>query len=131
ESPADREDHQAKLKALEKAFGHVRDHANRDDADAASSALTDAYFTAFEPMEREIGAREPGAVPPLEARFNTLRGRIGAGLKGEALASELTDLHGRIATTVARLDAEPSGSFAPAFLASLGIMVREGVEVIL
>jgi hypothetical protein len=36
-----------------------------------------------------------------------------------------------IESAVARLDAEPSGGFGLAFLASLGTIVREGVEVIL
>src|SRR5262249_23482383 len=60
-----------------------------------------------------------------------LRGRVGSGLKGAALATELDAFRADVAEAVARLDATPTSAFGPAFLASLGIILREGVEVIL
>ncbi len=49
--------------------------------------MTAAYFDDFEPLERFVAVHKPQDVQPLEARFNAIRGELGAGLKGEALAA--------------------------------------------
>src|SRR5262249_1177305 len=98
-------DHAAALDALAAAFAKVQSQADGGDGAAAAATLgEDGYFVAFEPLERELQVREPGAVQPLEARFNLLRGAIGQGLKGSELATKLGDLRADIAATVARLD---------------------------
>lgn len=125
-------DHAAALRALTAAFLGVQELADRGEAAGAAAALgEDAYFTSFEPLERELQVRAPETVQPLEARFNVLRERIGRGLMGPELASELGELQTEIAATVARLEARPSGGFGVALIASLGTLLREGVEVIL
>ena len=53
-------------------------HSIRD----AASAMTDAYFTDFHPLEQLLNVRRQQEVVPLESRFNAIRGRIGSGLKG-------------------------------------------------
>jgi len=125
-------DHRTQLDALGKAFAGVRALADRGQADDAATAMGGAYFDAFHPIERDLQVLLPGSVLPLEGRFNTLRGRVGEGLKGAALATELNSLHAEVGEAVRRIGSEAvSGGFGPAFLASLGIILREGVEVIL
>jgi high-affinity iron transporter len=125
-------DHAAVLRSLEATFAKVRALADRGEAASAAVALgEEGYFGAFEPLERELQVCEPGTVPRLEARFNALRGEIGRGLKGPELAGKLDDLKAEIAAAVARLEGRPSGGFGMALVASLGTILREGVEVIL
>ena len=99
--------------------------------DEAASELTTVYMTEFEPIERYLLGRSPQSVRPLEIRFNTLRGEISAGLKGEELADRLDRLSAEVEALVARLEARPAGTFGTAFFESLITIVREGVEVIL
>jgi high-affinity iron transporter len=125
-------DHAAALRSLSAAFANVRTLADRGDGASAAAALgEEGYFGAFEPLERELQVREPGAVQPLEARFNALRGEIGRGLKGPELAGKLDALKADIAASIVRIEARPSGGFGVALIASLGTILREGVEVIL
>jgi high-affinity iron transporter len=120
------------LRALAAAFARVRSEAETGDPATAAAILGDeGYFGAFEPLELELQVREPGSVKPLEARFNTLRGEIGRGLKGPELAARLDGLRADIEAAIRRIDARPSGGFGLAFIASLGTILREGVEVIL
>lgn len=125
-------DHAAALRALGTALEQVRLLADSGDASGAAATLgEEGYFNAFEPLERELQLREPAAVQPLESRFNVLRAEIGRGLKGDDLAEKLDALHADIAAVVSRLEARPAGSFGVSFIASLGTILREGVEVIL
>ncbi len=122
-------DVQRQLTLLAKAFEGVAVLADSGASGDAASAMTSAYFDAFEPLERTLEARRPQEIQPLEARFNALRGRIEEGLKGEALASELGVLRGEVAAAIGR--ALAGGGFGTAFVASLVAILREGVEVIL
>ncbi len=79
-----------------------RGSPTRGEPDDAASAMTDAYFTDFEPLERLLNVRRPQEVTPLESRFNAIRGRIGSGLKGPELASELDGLRGEVVAALAR-----------------------------
>jgi len=126
-----RGDRKAQFAALDAGFGRVRDLADRGEAEEAGSAMASAYFDAFHPIEDELNILTPGVVVPLETRFNALRGRIGQGLMGADLGAALADLRGGVAGAVETMDAEATGGFTPAFLASLGIILREGVEIIL
>ena len=126
-----RGDRKAQFEALDAGFARVRDLADRGDAEEAGSAMASTYFDAFHPIEDELNVLTPGVVVPLETRFNLLRGRIGQGLKGADLGAALADLRGGVGQAVEAMDAEATGGFTPAFLASLGIILREGVEIIL
>ena len=119
------------LKALASSFAGIRDLADDGHASDAASALTDAYFTDFEPLERLLNVRRPREVMPLESRFGAIRGRIGAGLKGAELSGELDGLRGEIVAALARSESSTAGSFGLAFANSLVTILREGVEVIL
>jgi high-affinity iron transporter len=121
----------SRLGALTKTFGLVRGLADKGEADEAASAMTDAYWGGFEPMERFIGVSRPRDVRPLEIAFSTLRGEVGAGLRGEPLAARLDGLEVEIKAALDRSRAVPAGAFGPAFAASLVTILREGVEVIL
>ena len=119
------------LTALAASFERIQQLADSGRAGEASSAMTDAYFTDFEPIERMLNVRAPQTVTPLEARFNAIRGRIDAGTGGSTLAAQLADLRVAIETTVKTANQALVGSFSPAFVASLVTILREGVEVIL
>jgi high-affinity iron transporter len=121
----------ASLKALAKSFDSIRALADQGDADEAASAMTDAYWTHFEPMERFIHARRPQEIRPLELAFNAVRGELGGGLRASELSSRLEALHGDVRAAIERCSVQATGTFAPAFGASLVTILREGVEVIL
>jgi high-affinity iron transporter len=123
--------HQAQLRALKRGFGRVGALADRGEADEAASAMTEVYFHEFEALERFVALHYPQDVRPLESRFNALRGEVGSGLKGRALAERLAGLQSEVEAVLGRSEAAPAGSFGPAFAASLITIVREGVEVIL
>jgi high-affinity iron transporter len=119
------------LHSLKRGFHRVEEEAARRGAETAASELTSVYMMDFEPLERYLFGRSPQAVRPLEIQFNTLRGDLRAGLKGEELAARLDGLNSEIENLVAGLEAKPSGTFGTAFLASLITILREGIEVIL
>jgi len=122
-------DLKAQERTLAASFDGVATIADSGQAAEAASSMTSAYFDAFEPLERALAARRPQEIRPLEARFAALRGRIGSGMKGEALGVELASLRADVAAAVERSRA--GGAFGPAFVASLVTILREGVEVIL
>lgn len=119
------------LKALASSFGKIAAMAGEGRASDASSAMNDAYFDDFEPLERLLNVRRPQEVAPLEARFNAIRGRIDSGTRGEELVAMLGGLRSEVAAALGRAETATAGSFGPAFAASLVTALREGVEVIL
>jgi high-affinity iron transporter len=119
------------IQALKRGFHRIDQEAERNGPDEAASELTSVYWNEFEPLERYLLGRSPQTVKPLEIRFNTLRGDLSAGLKGEELSTRLTSLATEVETVINQLEARPTGTFAPAFFASLITIVREGLEVIL
>ena len=119
------------LQAVKRGFRRIDEAAQRDGPDEAASELTTVYMTDFEPLERYLLGRSPQDVRPLEIQFNTLRGDLSGGLKGEELAARLDLLSTEIESVVTRLEAQPAGRFGSAFLASFITIMREGVEVIL
>ncbi len=119
------------LTALAASFDQVKKLADNGQSSDAASAMTDAYFNDFEPLERMLNTRSPQAVAPLEARFNMIRGRIDSGVAGSTLAGHLDELQVAISESVTRASAAMVGSFGPAFVMSLLTILREGVEVIL
>ncbi len=119
------------LRALAASFAGVRALADRDRASDAASAITDAYFADFEPLEKLLIVRRPQEVTPLESRFSAIRGRVDAGLKGDPLGSELDGLRAEIVAALGRAEGSAAGSFGLAFANSLVTALREGAEVIL
>ena len=124
-------DPRAALVALGRVFEQVRALADRGEADDAAAMLAEAYSTRFDPIERLLMARDFATGQRLEARYVGLRGQVAAGLKGEALARACDGLRNDLDAALSKLEATPSGGFGPAFVASLVIILREGVEVIL
>ncbi len=119
------------LAALKKGFVRVESEAEHGGPDAAASELTTVYMTEFEPLERRLFAYSPADIRNLEIRFNTLRGELSGGLKGEKLAAQIEGLVVDVETLLAKVEARPFGTFGAAFIASLITIVREGLEVIL
>lgn len=114
-----------------RALQGVRDLADRGEPDEAASAMAALYFESFEPIEAAIASQAPQDVRPLEIEFNAIRGEVGSGSKGGALAARLDGFQVDVDAALERVEGRASGSFAPAFAASLLTIVREGVEVIL
>ena len=119
------------LAALSASFDQIQRLANAGKSSDAASAMTDAYFNDFEPLERMLNTRAPQSVAPLESRFNAIRGGIDSGMAGSKLRDQLDELHLAINQTVTTASQALAGSFSPAFVASLVTILREGVEVIL
>ena len=119
------------LSALAASFDQIQRLANAGESSDAASAMTDAYFNDFEPLERMLNTRAPQSVAPLESRFNAIRGGIDSGMAGAKLRDQLDELQTAIDGTVTAAGQALAGSFSPAFVASLVTILREGVEVIL
>lgn len=124
-------DRRARVQALERGLDKVRELADRGEREDAALEVTAVYFDDFEPIERHIRASKPQDVPALEFTFARIRGEVGSGLHGPALATRLTGLRSDIESALDRSEAQRAGTFGPAFFASLITIVREGVEVIL
>jgi high-affinity iron transporter len=116
------------LEALGAAFKAIQDQADRGLSAEAASAMTDAYFSDFDPLEQRLNALRPEEVFPLEVRFNAIRTRINAGLKGKELAADLASLRSEVDAALGRCS---DVSFSLAFFNSFVTILREGVEVIL
>jgi high-affinity iron transporter len=125
------EDAKGRLVELRKALDRVSDLAERGESSEAAAEVVTAYFDAFEPIERLLFLRNPGAIQPLEARFATLRGQVDAGLRGDELDSTLSAIHQDTAAALATAAEGRASVFGLSFAASLGTILREGVEVIL
>ncbi len=119
------------LEALSASLKQVRSLADEGQSAEAASAMTDAYFNDFEPLERMLKIRAPQSVPPLEAQFNAIRGQINSGVGGSTLESKLAQLQVAITKSVTEANSAIAGSFGLAFTTSLVTILREGVEVIL
>ena len=119
------------MAALAASFNQIQRLANAGNSSDAASAMTDAYFNDFEPLERMLNTRAPQSVAPLESRFNAIRGGIDSGMAGSRLRDQLDELRLAIDQTVTTAGQALAGSFSPAFVASLVTILREGVEVIL
>jgi high-affinity iron transporter len=124
-------DPRALLHELKTGFHRVQEFANRGESDEAASELTTVYMNEFEPLERYLMGRAPQAVRPLEMQFNSLRGDLADGLRGDKLSSQIERLTTEVETQVDRLESRPVGTFGAAFVASLITILREGIEVIL
>jgi high-affinity iron transporter len=111
------------ISILDQALNALRN----SQADDAADRGMDAYI-AFEPIESRAKARSPGAVASMERLFGEFRGSIASNdLRGAERARDAieTSLPQIIALT------RPAGSGWEAFVQSLLIILREGLEAIL
>jgi len=121
----------ALLLALKLGFRRVQSEAEQSGPDSAASELTAVYMTEFEPLERRLFAYSPEDIRSLEIRFNTLRGELSRGIKGQELTGQLEDLVSGVEALLAKAESRRAGTFGAAFFASIVTIVREGLEVIL
>ncbi len=103
--------------------------ANNDHKQAATLALS-AYLDGVEPVEPAITARDPELLRAIESAMAKLRSDIN---KGVPLAQVESDVEQALAL-FGRADAAlqgSSGSWMAAFVGSLTILLREGLEALL
>lgn len=101
--------------------------ARAGERDAALSTSLAAYL-AFEGIEREVGARDAGAVAGVERAFAAFRRALADG-DSAAIATGVAGARAALSGAVSALDA--SGSHTVLFGQSLLIILREGLEAIL
>jgi high-affinity iron transporter len=101
--------------------------ARAGDRTTALGTSLEAYL-AFEAIEREVGARDAGAVAAVERAFTAFRGAL-ADADSPAIATAAAGAGASLSEAVAVLDA--SGSHLVLFGQSLLIILREGLEAIL
>jgi high-affinity iron transporter len=128
---ANRGEMESRIVELRRALSRVADLVQQGAPREAAAEVVTAYFEAFEPIEQVLNVRNPSSVRPLETRFATLRGRIEGGLRGAELDAELAALAGDVQAAIDRGEASNRSAFGLGFVASLGTILREGVEVIL
>lgn len=96
--------------------------------DEANQKALDAYFIGFEPVERELGATNPGMVTTIEKEMMIFRSYLN-GEGNDALIQEQFD---KIAYHFESIENEKDqGGFWFVFLASISILLREGLEALL
>lgn len=109
----------------------ARQALSEGDAEGGYAALLDAYLDGFEALEAPLSAAEPELTLTIERSFSKLRGLVRAGNPDAAL-QEMD----RLRTLVDRADVAFSRRTVSAadpglFLASLAILLREGLEGVL
>lgn len=103
-------------------------HAQGGNPNAAATSVFDAYVE-FEAVETDIAIRNNSLTRDLEARFNTLRGRLERGDEPAQVQGEYLGLLGGLAEAQDLLTQRPTA--AGMFVQSLILLLREGVEAIL
>jgi len=104
--------------------------ARRRGEAAAGPLATDAYMR-FEPLEKRLGAADPGAVTRVEEGFVRVRSALrepGTAVTPE-LEAEVAQLHRHLDAAAAILTT--SGGDWARFVQSAGIILREGFEIVL
>src|SRR5262245_16505991 len=104
--------------------------ARRRGEAAAGTVATDAYMR-FEPLEKRLGAADPGAVTRVEEGFVRVRSALrapGTAVTPE-LEAEVANLHRHLAAAASILTT--SGGDWARFVQSAGIILREGFEIVL
>ncbi|EHM54607.1 FTR1 family iron permease [Cardiobacterium valvarum] len=113
------------------ALGGAKAAYQAGDTKKAVSQVQDAYFDIFEAsgMENAIGARDTAFKTELEGHFTKLVGLMNAGKGEAAIQAEITTFSVNMDKAMEMLGGSTTG-FA-LFIASLTIILREGLEALL
>ncbi|WP_297181130.1 cytochrome c/FTR1 family iron permease [Thermomonas sp.] len=103
--------------------------ARGDHKQAASLALS-AYLDGVEPVEPMIAARDAELLRSIETAMGKLRSDIGAGAAQERIDADVEQATALFARADSVLQGS-NGSWSAAFLGSLTILLREGLEALL
>ncbi|RMD98334.1 MAG: hypothetical protein D6812_13650 [Deltaproteobacteria bacterium] len=101
----------------------------RGDRSAAMDALTGAYLDGFEPLEPTLRSRDPDLVTRTERAFLDLRRRISEAVPMDELDAAVAELHDLLSRAELELGGRPD--LGVAFVASMTVLLREGVESVL
>ena len=104
-------------------------YASGDAARATALALS-AYLDGFEPVEPALALRDRGLLDRVEHAMGEYRARIARADAAPAIAEQAQVLHALIDEADAALGAASADATA-AFLGSLTILLREGLEALL
>ncbi|WP_298643226.1 FTR1 family protein [uncultured Cardiobacterium sp.] len=113
------------------ALGEAKAAYQAGDAKKAAGMVQDAYFDIFEAsgMENAIGARDVNFKTELEGHFTKLVGLMNAGKGEAAIQAEITAFSVNMDKAITLLGGSTTG--IALFIASLTIILREGLEALL
>lgn len=116
------------VQAIEGALEEYR----RGQAEQAMVAVQNAYFDFFEAsgMEASVGARDAGLKAELESHFTGIVSLMKAGADSEQIQARLVQLREGLGRGAALLSRQGTDGWA-LFIASLTIILREGLEALL
>lgn len=108
---------------------------NYDPANRLATAgeFSSLYFDVFEGagMELDLGLKSPGLKSEIEVLFGVVNSKAMRGAPADDLGASWQDLRGKLQEAAKLYGQAEADGFMPAFLKSLLILVREGVEAML
>ena len=107
----------------------VKAYSTGDHAEAQRLALS-AYLDGFEPIEPTLAATNTGLLSQVENAMTAFRGDLNRGVPAADLAAQAHQIEALLGEVEQSL-ADQQGSATTAFLGSLTILLREGVEALL
>jgi high-affinity iron transporter len=119
----------ANLVTTRRGLAEARAAYRRGDREAARSAVDDAYLDGFEPLEGRLRVSAPELVASIEEQVLDLRESIARGVPAASLDADLDVLEARLDAVEARSSGGSGGTAI--FIASLVVVLREGVEAFL
>jgi high-affinity iron transporter len=120
----------APLAFARQKLGEALDAYRRGDRASARQAALTGYLEGFELVEAPLANVDAGLMREIERRMIDLRGAIERGAAADAVAKEVDAVDALLAAAEEKLGA---GELSPgtAFVSSLLILLREGLEAIL
>ncbi|WP_295008085.1 FTR1 family protein [uncultured Dechloromonas sp.] len=100
---------------------------------ATAGEFSSLYFEVFEGagMELDLGLKSPGLKSEIEVLFGVVNSKAMRGAPADDLGASWQQLRGKLQEAASLYDRTEADGFMPAFLKSLVILLREGVEAML
>lgn len=100
---------------------------------ATASEFSSLYFDVFEGagMELDLGLKSPGLKSEIEVLFGVVNSKAMRGAPADDLGASWQQLRGKMQEAAKLYGKAEADGFMPAFIKSLLILVREGVEAML
>lgn len=100
---------------------------------ATASEFSSLYFDVFEGagMELDLGLKSPGLKNEIEILFGVVNSKAMRGASADDLGAAWQQLRGKLQEAAKLYEKTEADGFVPAFLKSLVILLREGIEAML